>query len=118
MYWTWERSRLRNHKGLSRDEFVSYFSQHEVSPDVSAGVYDHFRKMRGIKGFFPSPSDSIEGIYGMLSEDLHDELPDILGEFGWAMPSSAKLAEWPSPVDTLEDVVRLVDWVRRKQYPS
>lgn len=118
IYWVWERSRLRKHKGLSRDEFVSYFSRSSVAPEASAAVYDHFERMRGVKGFCPAPADSLERIYGMLGEDLHDELRNIIVQLGTEMPHSGILAEWPDPLETLEDVVRFVNWIRTRQNPS
>ena len=118
LYWAWEWSRLSKHRGLSQQEFVSYFSQYEVTPELSAGIYDHFKRMRGVKGFCPAPNDTIEVTYGMLNDDLDDELRDILGRFGSEMPSRVTLAEWQASVNTLEGVVRLVDWVLKGQNSS
>lgn len=71
--------------------------------------------MAGVGGFQPAPSDSFEGTFKMTSEDLDDELEELLQKIGLEMPHSGILREWDGKLETLSDAVRWVEWVRTKQ---
>lgn len=116
--WIRHLSHLKQHAGVSRDEFIQYFEPALITPEVSGAVYDHFQKLGVRKGFMPAITDSLEGVYKTSGEDVEDNLSDILQRLGYEMPHSGILAEWAGPIETVEDVVRFVGWVRTRQSPS
>jgi hypothetical protein len=80
-------------------------------------VYDHFQEQGSWKNFMPNPSDTVAGTYKLGAEDFDDILKEIVQKLGYEMPHSGILREWFTPIETLEDVVRFVSWVRTKQNP-
>jgi hypothetical protein len=113
--WAIHLRRLKRHEGTTRTEFNEYFQQFTVRSETPGAVYDHFQKLGVYKGFMPRPSDTLEGTYKIVGEDVEDNLEDILRRLGYQMPHSGIMAEWVAPIETLEDVVRFMDWVATKQ---
>lgn len=116
--WALHLYRLKNHVGMTRDEFVAQFQLLGIGSLIAVAVYDQFQKLGTLKGFMPSPTDSLEGTYKTVDEDVEENLKEILQRLGLEMPHSGILQEWNKPLETLSDVVRWVDWVRTKQNPS
>jgi len=116
--WILYLRRLKRHEGSGRADFIAHFEPSGATRDISGAVYDHFQKLGVWKGFQPKPSDTLEGTYKTVDEDIEDNLKEILQELGYEMPHSGILSEWFTPLETLEDVVRFVNWVRTKQNPS
>jgi hypothetical protein len=110
--WVWRVFRLRRHKGIGLAAFIEYFQARNISPNVSAAVYDHFRHLGVFKSFQPAPADQLGGIYGIAYEDVDDSLMQILAALHLGTPSNSNLMTWPKPLDTLEDVVNWVSWVQ------
>jgi hypothetical protein len=115
--WMVHVRRLRHHEGSTRAEFTEHFEASGIPTTISGAVYDHFQKLGAWKDFMPKPSDTLEGTYKTSGEDVEDNVKEVLQQLGYEMPHSGILAEWPAPLETLEDVVRFVDWVRTKQTP-
>jgi len=113
--WVVHVGRLRGHAGSTRAEFMGHFAPSGIPSTISGAVYDHFQKLGVWKNFMPSPSDTLEGTYKTSGEDVEDNVKEILQQVGDEMPHSGILAEWPDPLETLEDVVRFVVWVRTRQ---
>lgn len=113
--WARHLQRLKKHDGLSREEFVAHFQTQALAPEIAGTVYDYFRRLGVWEGFMPSPSDTLEGTYKTVDEDVEESISDIVRNLGYEMPHSGIFAEWASPLITLEDVVRFVDWVRAHQ---
>ena len=105
--------RLRKHGGWKRGDFIAHFESGGVSASVSGAVYDHFQDMGVWKRFSPAPLDSIENTYKAVDEDVTDSLQQILDRLGCEMPNSRKLKQWERPIETVLDVVELVDWVKK-----
>jgi hypothetical protein len=118
MGWILHLRRLRKHEGSTRAEFIAHFERSGVAPGISGTVYDHFQKLGVWKRFMPKPSDTLERTYKTAGEDVEDNVKEILEQIGYEMPHSGILAEWPTPLATLEDVVGFVNWVRTKQNPQ
>jgi hypothetical protein len=116
--WLLHLRKLRTHQGLTRAEFTAHFETSGIAPEISGAVYDHFQKLGVWKGFMPKPSDTLEGTYKTTGEDVEDNVNEILQRLGYEMPHSGILAEWPTPLESLDDVVRFVNWVRTRQNPS
>src|ERR1700682_3076965 len=115
--WARHLQRLKRHHGLSRAEFLVHFQSMAVPPEMAGGIYDHFQKLGVWKDFMPSPSDTLQSTYKTVDEDVEDNLTEVVQQLGYQMPHSGILAEWAPPIQTVEDVVRFVDWVRTKQHP-
>lgn len=113
--WARHLGQLSKHQGLNRDEFISYFTRLGLSAATAAAVFDQFHKLGVWKGFMPDPSDRLEDTYKIVDEDVDYTLTDILDRLGLEMPDSSALADWDAPLETLEDVVRWVEWARKKQ---
>lgn len=113
--WSAHLRRLKRHQGLSREDFVGSFRLSGVSPRISGAVYDHFKKLGFWTEFRPSPTDSLEGTYKTVDEDVESNLEDVLRSLGLDLPHSGILQEWNGPIETLSDVVRWADWVSTKQ---
>jgi 2-polyprenyl-6-methoxyphenol hydroxylase-like FAD-dependent oxidoreductase len=116
--WALHLKRLKDHVGMTRDEFVAQFQSTGVATAIAAAVYDQFQKLGIWKEFMPSPGDTLEKTYKTVDEDVEENLKAILQRLGFEMPNSGTLQEWDGPLETLSDVVRWVDWVRTKQNPS
>jgi hypothetical protein len=112
--WALHLRRLKRHEGTTRADFTRYFQASAVSSEISGTVYDHFQKLGVWKVFMPKPSDTLEGTYKIIDEDVEDNLKIILQQLGHEMPHSGIMAEWVAPVETLDDVVRFIDWVATK----
>lgn len=113
--WVLHLRRLKRHYGLSRSEFVEHFRSRTVAPEIAEAVYNHFQKVGVWKDFRPGPSDTLEGTYKIVDEDVEDAISDIVRTLGYEMPHSGILKDWESPLSTLEEVVGFVDWVRTHQ---
>ena len=113
--WSLHLRRLKAHHGLSREQFVEFFGSSEISPRISSAVYDHFQKLGFWAGFRPSPTDSLEGTYKIVDEDVESNLKDVLNSLGLELLHSGILQEWHEPMETLSDVVRWVAWASAKQ---
>ena len=115
--WLWYLHRLKQHEGSTRGDFIIHFGASGATPEISGTVYDHFQKLGVWKGFMPDPSDTLEGTYKTVDEDVEDNLKEILQQLRYEMPHSGILSEWLAPIKTLEDVVQFVNCVRTKQSP-
>ena len=116
--WALHLKRLKDHVGMTRDEFLAQFQATGIAAAIAAAVYDQFQKLGTWKEFMPSPGDSLEKTYKTVDEDVEENLNEILQRLRFEMPHSGDLQEWDERLETLSDVVRWVDWVRTKQNPS
>jgi hypothetical protein len=118
--WSWvrQRTRLRRHAGLSRVGFVEHCERAGLSPDVAAAVYECFQPRFILKEYEIAPSDQIDDVPTIGDGyDLDEALEEVYRKVGCELPSSRILKRWETPVETLEDLVRWVDWIGA-QYPN
>jgi hypothetical protein len=99
--WALHLKRLKDHVGMTRDEFVAQFQSTGVAAAIAAEVYDQFQKLGTWKGFMPSPFDTLEKTYKTVYEDVEENLREILQRLGFEMPHSGTLQEWDGPLETL-----------------
>ncbi len=60
-----------------------------------------------VKEFPVRPADTIDGIYGIVDEDVEDMVKDVLKEANRRMPNEGEI-KFPVSLETVEDVVNFV----------
>ena len=108
--WSWHLLVLKFHEGWDKPKFIGHFQT--VPSNVSGAVYDYFKKQTIWKSFEPKPSDRLVDIYRTVGDDVVDSFGAILEDLGVEIPPNGTLAEWITPVETLEDFVHWVDSAR------
>jgi hypothetical protein len=104
---------------MLRPEFIRHFRDRGISSDSAAAAYDGFRPWGVWKRFEPAASDGIITTYKIVADDDVAEVAyEILRRTGGEVPASEDLAGWDRPVETIEDLVRWVEWVRLKRVDS
>ena len=106
--------KLRKRKGCSRVEFCARFQQELIPEILLVAVYDHYTSFAMGDSVGITPDDSFEWLR-MGQDDVDDDLQRLLGKLGLELPSSATLANWPHPVETIKDVVHWLNWVRQQK---
>jgi len=130
--------RMRNHHGLSRDEFLKAFFGTEIPTDIPATVYDYYKKMVNFKEFGVAPDDTYEALH-KGEEDIEDDARFLLRKLGLKLPSEEALSQWMEqtrtaraallatpkfsvdstrwmhPIQTVRDMVLWLNWARQHQ---
>lgn len=120
VYWSfafqWSR---RRHHGMTKDDFLHYFTEQGVSADFAAAVYDYYRSQVKSRNFGVSPQDEIAVLFNQAEEDVEDDFMSILKKRGLSMPSYEAWAAWGRPpVRTVEQMVAAVTWASQHQPPD
>lgn len=108
--------RLRNHRGLTRNEFVTYFVKNGANPELVGPIYDYYRSYAIWRRFTIAPTDAIETLLHIDSEFFEEDFIAILDRVGLQMPPDEAWDRWSGqPVKTIEDMVKAVEWASRNQ---
>ena len=95
-------SRKRKEEGVSFEVFQDAFSD-DTSEGMLYTVYNHFSEM--VKPPIPVlPRDDLGEMYGVVGDDIYDEMCEIATKCGLIPPSK----ESTVGVSTIADVVRLL----------
>ncbi len=115
-----DQVRLRHRKGLSRDQFIAGFSAQGIPNKIPAAVYDHYSSFAVGRKYLVSPDDNYEAVLREGAEDIDDDAEQLLKKLNLQVPTESARRDWPSPLETVRDMVLWLDWVRRQQtsHPS
>ena len=109
-----DRIQLGNRKGLSKAEFCEVFRQESIPESLAAVVYDHYSSFALGSQVEISPDNSFDSLR-IGQDDVDDDLQRLLKKLSLELPSSATLADWSTPVHTIGDAVRWLNWIRQHQ---
>lgn len=109
--------RLSRHRGISRKEFVARFSAEGVPEMVPQAVYDFYTSMVRSKNFSIAPEDRLADLFSDEDDDLEDNAFSLLRRLGIESPCRESLFGGPGPIVTMADMVRWLDWARRRCAP-
>jgi hypothetical protein len=112
-----DQLRLRKHRGVSREEFISSFAEASVSPDIPPAVYDYYVAQAIWKEYGAAADDTYEHVLRKAEEDIDDDARALTKLFGLKMPSRSAMADQPK-IRTIGDMVRWLDWARRIERSS
>jgi hypothetical protein len=107
---TWFRVRTRKlaqsrpQSGLP--QFVEYFRNHQVPPEVSTAVHEYLSNLKWMQHFPVEPKDRVFEIYRLQGEELVDAYAAILRTTGRELAQSRRADALT--VDTVEELVRFV----------
>ncbi len=131
--------RMRKHRGVSREEFISAFSGTNIPAEIPATVYDYYKRMVIFKEFGIAPDDAYQDVLCEGEEEIDDDAEFLMKELGLKPPSeevrlqwteqilasrrepphplrlSADSTQWMQPIQTLREMVLWLDWVREHQ---
>lgn len=109
--------KIKGHKGVPKDVFVSALSAEGVPERISSLVYDFYKRKAYSKEFSPSPEMDINGILDQGPEDIDDAAKALLKELHLNPPSEADRRSWASHQDirTVGDVARWLYWASQHQ---
>ena len=109
---------IGEHRGISRDEFVSVFGNVGVPADIPGAVYDYYKSQVFAKGFSVAPDDEYEQVLSEGDAEIHGDAMALMKALGMKKPLdyAAKYSE--TPIRTLRDMVLWLDWVRQHQAMS
>ena len=100
--------------GLGEEEFVAEFSKEGVFPEVAKAVYAHFSRFSRLRPAMVAPDECLEHVYSVDDEYLWDTAVDICGSLAIELPKERVLRRWKTPIKTVGDFVRWLDWVKRR----
>lgn len=110
------RKLRRKTSGWSKSRFIAAFETRGVDPRDAGVVYDFFQKWWGVRDYLVSPQDDLDKDYDFASIEYYDSAVSILEQCSLELPPERTLLQWPGgPVQTVEDLVLWVDWVRHRQ---
>ena len=109
--------KIREHKGVPKDAFVSQLSAEGVPEHISSVVYEFYKRKSYSNEFNPSPEMDINGIFEEGPEDIDDAAKALLKELHLDPPSEADRAAWASDRDirTVGDFARWLYWASQHQ---
>jgi hypothetical protein len=110
-----DQIRLSRHRGVSREAFVNEFASMGISSEIPAAVYDHYRSLSRAKSFSVAPDDSFERTFHQAHDDVDDDAEELTNKLGMELPIEEVLREWPTPLETLRDMVLWLNWIRQRQ---
>jgi hypothetical protein len=103
--------RLAGLTGMSEEEFVRYFSQKGVSPNVSQMVFKVFRAKANSSSFTPSPDMGLEEVFNEVPEDVDDDALYILKQLNVArIPDEVRESWSGGEIKTLDDLTMWIGW--------
>lgn len=91
----------------SQEQFLDYFSNDAVRPDVVREVRRYLQTFQGITDFPVRPDDDLYRVYGLCDEDLDDAVIEIAETCGCATPTN-EAVEGMAPVQSVEDLIKLL----------
>jgi len=131
---------LRNHRGVSRDEFIGAFAGTGIPPEIPGAVYGFYKSRVLAKDFSVAPDDDYEKALCEGEEEIDDDARFLMKKLGLKLPPAelrlqwaeqmmnARLepplklgtdsVRWRQPIQTLRDMVLWLDWVRQHQEPN
>ena len=112
---TVEQTRLRRHRGASRDEFVRSFGGIGIPTVISATVYDYYKSTALSPKFGILPDDTYEETLRKGGEDIDGDARFLVSQLGLKMPPQEALIQRGMQIRTLRDMVVWLDWVRSHQ---
>ena len=96
--------------GEGYEDFKRHFAAEEIEERIIFSIYRYFEdSMRSpiVKVFPVRPADTIDGIYGIVDEDVEDMVKDVLQESNRQMPNEGEI-KFPVSLQTVQDVVNFV----------
>ena len=109
--------KIKRHKGVPKNVFISELSAEGVPERISLAVYDFYKRKAYSKEFSPSPEMDISGIFDQEPEDIDDAAKALLKELSLEPPSEADRRSWASRQDirTVGDIARWLYWASQHQ---
>jgi hypothetical protein len=107
--------RMRKHRGVSREEFIATFADAAIPTEISAAVYDYYKKSVIFNNFSVAPDDSYEHVLRKGHDDIDDDAQHLVRKLGMELPIEPVLREWDKPIKTLREMVLWLNWVRQHQ---
>jgi hypothetical protein len=107
--------RTRQHRGVSREEFVREFESVGVPKEIPTTVYDYYKRSVVFKDFGVSPDDVYESVLLKGEEDIDDDARFLMKRLGFTRPHAAADHGWDKRIQTLMDMVLWLNWVRQNQ---
>jgi hypothetical protein len=102
----------RRRAGWPLDRFVAEFEKAGVPPEISGTVYEYYRNHSVVPSYRVAPDDSLGRIYGASHEEVDDAAQAITERLGIKLPEERVLRAWPTPLETVRDMVLWTNWVR------
>lgn len=99
-------------EGWTREEFVAEFRRLDVPEAVSGAVYDYYRRHSVLGSYRVRPDDSLEEVYAASHDEIDDAALAICKQLGVELPPESVLRQWPTPLQTVRDMVLWLTWVR------
>ena len=105
--------RLRRHRGMPRESFIDHFIAQGIPGEIAAAVFDYYKRESFWRRFQAAPEDVLQTVFGRSRDDLEFDLERILRilQPDIPMPRTAVLYGYSGGFETVEDVVKLVDWI-------
>ena|ERR1700688_29258 len=107
--------RMRKHRGVPREEFIATFTDAAIPTEISAAVYDYYKRSVIFKNFSVAPDDSYEHVFHKGHDDIDDDAQHLVRQLGMELPIEPVLRQWEKPIETLRDMVFWLNWVRQHQ---
>jgi len=119
LYLIWlvfDERKLRQHRGVSREEFVAHFKVEGIPETISGTAYDLYKKHAFSKSFSPAPDMNFAEALNEDEEEVEDALLEMLKRLKIQKPSKDDLLTWSGgKVETIGDLVRWVYWASKLQ---
>src|SRR5712692_7215763 len=80
MYNALYQSRLRRHRGLSREEFIETFHDLGIPETIPGAVYDRYKSFAIWKDFSVSPSDRYKEVFRERPEDIGEDAEELINQ--------------------------------------
>jgi hypothetical protein len=104
--------RLAQLKGFPEEEFVRYFSERGVPPNISQMVFTVYRKKARSPNFTPSPDMSLDEVFNQAPEDIDDDAKYILNELNLpSVPEDIRDTWTGGEIKTISDLTMWIGWV-------
>jgi hypothetical protein len=111
-----EQWRLRQHRGMSKTDFLAYFAERGFSQEIAVAVYDYYRSRGVWRSFSIGPEDDIATLFNQADDGVEDDFVVVLKKLGLERPYDSAWDSWGDvPVKTVEDFVRLIAWAAKNQ---
>jgi hypothetical protein len=108
--------KLRQHRGMSKTDFLAYFAERGFSQEIVAVVYDYYRSHGVWRSFSVGPGDEIATLFNQADDGVEDDFVVVLKRLGLERPYDSAWDSWGDvPVKTVEDFVRLIAWAAKNQ---
>jgi hypothetical protein len=105
--------RMIKHRGVPREGFIATFADAAVPTEISAVVYDYYKKSVISKNFSVAPDDSCEHVFHKGQDDIDDDVQHLVQKLGTELPIEPVLREWEKPIETWRDMVL---WLNVRQH--